>query len=121
MGAARTLKEPAIALRVREHEEPAVEVRINFGVFAGRTVTPAEIDELAGALRDLVPQFAILAEDRHEFGDSVEASVHQVVVAVPREQVGAEPDVLAERIVLAANGWALDCIAARSGDGALEV
>lgn len=108
------MKEPAIALRVREHEEPAVEVRVNFGVFAGRHATPAEIDELALALRDLIPEFEIVAEDRHEFGDAVEASVHQVVVTVPREHVGDSPDLLAERIVLAANGWALDCIASRS-------
>lgn len=108
------MSEPAIALRMREHEEPAVEVRINFGVFAGRHATPAEIDDLAAALRDFSPQFAIVAEERHEFGGDVEAAVHQVVVEVPREHAGDQPDVLAERIVLASNGWALDCIAARS-------
>lgn len=113
------MKEPAIALRVSEHEEPAVEVRINFGVFAGRHATPAEIDDLAVAVHELIPEFEILAEERHEFGDAVEASVHQVVVAVSREYAGPEPDVLAERIVLAANGWALDCIATRSGGGEL--
>jgi hypothetical protein len=115
------LDEPQIALRVREHEEPALEVRINFGVFAGRHATPAEIDELAVALGDLVSEFAIVSEERHEFGGTVEASVHQVVVAVEREHAGREPDVLAERIVFAANGWALDCFAARSGAGELEV
>jgi hypothetical protein len=110
------MSEPAIALRVREHEEPAVEVRVNFGVFAGRMVTPAEIDDLAAVLRELAPEFSILSEERHEFGGSVEASVHQVVVEVPREHAGDSPDVLAERIVLAANGWALDCIAERHSD-----
>jgi hypothetical protein len=113
------LQEPAIALRVREHEEPALEVRVNFGVFAGRHATPAEIDELAGVLREFVAAFAIVAEERHEFGNSVEASLHQVVVEVPREHAGNEPDVLAERIVLAANGWALECIADRQGGGDL--
>lgn len=112
------LREPAIALRVREQEEPALEVRVNFGVFAGRDVTPAEIEALARSLRELVPAFSIVAEQRHEFGGSVEASVHQVVVELPRAEVGDEPDVLAERIVLLANGWALDCIAERPG-GAL--
>ncbi len=112
------MNEPAIALNVREHEDPAVEVRINFGVFAGRSVTPAEIDDLATALRGLVSSFAIVAEDRHEFGGGVEAALGQVVVEVPREHAGPEPDVLAERIVLAANGWALECIAARpAADG----
>ena len=111
------IDEPAISLLVREHEEPGIEVRVNFGVFAGRYATPAEIDELAAALKDSLPEFAIVAEDRHEFGGSVEASVHQVVVEVPQEHAGDEPDVLAEQIVLAANGWALDCIASRHGPG----
>ena len=91
-------------------------MRINFGVFAGRAVTPAEIDDLATRVSDLVPDFAIVAEERHEFGGSVEASVHQVVVEVPCEHAGLEADVLAERIVLEANGWARDCIASRHAE-----
>lgn len=113
------LDEPAISLHVREQEEPGIEVRVNFGVFAGRHATPAEIDELAAALRDLAPEFAIVAEERHEFGSEVEASVHQVLVAVPQEHLGSDTDLLAERIVLAANGWALECIASRHGAGEL--
>lgn len=113
------LDEPAISRFVREHEEPGIEVRVNFGVFAGRHATPAEIDELALALRDFLPEFAIVSEERHEFGGAVEASVHQVVVEVPREHAGDQPDVLAEQIVLSANGWALDCIASRHGAGEL--
>jgi Na+-transporting methylmalonyl-CoA/oxaloacetate decarboxylase gamma subunit len=113
------LDEPAISRFVRKHDEPGIEVRVNFGVFAGRHATPAEIDELAAALRELVPAFAIVAEDRHEFAAAVEASVHQVVIEVPQEHAGSQPDVLAEQIVLAANGWALDCIASRHGAGEL--
>jgi hypothetical protein len=113
------IDEPAISRLVRQQDEPGIEIRVNFGVFAGRLATPAEIDELALALRDLLPTFAIIAEQRHEFGDAVQASVHQVVVEVPQEQVGLEPDVLAEQIVLAANGWALECIASRHGAGDL--
>jgi len=109
------IDEPAISLLVREHEDPGIEVRVNFGVFAGRHATPAEIDELALALRDSVPSFAIVSEERHEFGDAVEAAVHQVVVEVPQEIADEEPQLLAERIVFAANGWALECIAARNG------
>lgn len=119
MGSRPLLDEPAISIRVRKHEEPGIEVRVNFGVFAGRHATPAEIDELAASLRESVPLFAIVAEDRHEFGGAVEAALHQVVVEVPQEQVGPDPDVLSERIVLAANGWALDCIASRHGGGEL--
>jgi hypothetical protein len=115
----RFVDEPAISLLVRKHEEPGIEIRVNFGVFAGRHASPAEIDELAAALRDLAPSFSIVSEERHEFADSVEASVHQVVVEVPQEHAGPEPDVLAEQIVLAANGWALECIASRHGAGEL--
>jgi len=111
--------EPAISLLGREHDDPGIEIRVNFGVFAGRHATPAEIDELALTLHRLVPEFEFVAEDRHEFGDAVEASVHQVVVAVSREYAGGAPDVLAEQIVLAANGWALECIASRHGGGEL--
>ncbi|HEU5243342.1 MAG TPA: hypothetical protein VFU33_02985 [Gaiellaceae bacterium] len=107
--------EPAISRLVREHEEPGIEIRVNFGVFAGRHATPAEIDALALVLRDLLPTFAIVSEDRHEFGDSVEASVHQVVVEVAQGLGGEEPELTAEQIVLAANGWALECIAVRQG------
>lgn len=109
------LDEPAISLLVRSQEEPGIEIRVNFGVFAGRNATPAEIDELALALRDVLRSFAIVSEERHEFEDTVEAAVHQVVVEVPQEHAGPEPDALAEEIVLAANGWALECIAARQG------
>jgi hypothetical protein len=111
--------EPAISLLVHDQDEPGIEIRINFGVFAGRHATPAEIDELAFVLRDLVPSFAIVSEERHEFADAVEASVHQVVVEVPQEHAGRGADVLAEQIVLAANGWALECIASRHGAGEL--
>ena len=113
------IDDPAISLLVRKHDEPGIEVRVNFGVFAGRHATPAEIDELAVALRDFVPSFAILSEERHEFGPAVEASVHQVVVEVPQEQAGGELEFVAGQVVHAANGWARDCIASRHGAGEL--
>jgi hypothetical protein len=112
-------EEPAISLLVREWDEPGVEVRVNFGVFSGRHATPAEIDELAVILRELAPTFSIVSEERHEFGDAVEASVHQVVIEVPQEHAGDSPDDLAEQIVLSANGWALECIASRHSPGEL--
>ena len=111
-----TFMEPVIAFRVRPHEEPELEVRVNFGVFAGRSATPAEIDDLARALRALVPSFTVVAEERHEFGGSVEAALHQVVVEVSAENAGSEPDAVAERIVATANDWAAACIAARHSD-----
>ena len=111
--------DPQISLLVREQDDPGIEIRVNFGLFAGRHATPAEIDELAAALRELVPEFSIVAEDRHEFADDVEAALHQVVIGVTQEHVGGEPDFLAGQMVHAANGWAMDCIASRHGGGDL--
>ena len=34
-------EEPSIAFAVRRHEDPGLEIRVNFGVFAGRAATPA--------------------------------------------------------------------------------
>jgi hypothetical protein len=60
------------------------ELRINFGVFAGRTATPAEIDELAKMLLPELGEVTIVAEDRRELSDSSETSLHQVRVELPR-------------------------------------
>ena len=57
--------QPQLAFCVREVEPPEVEVRVNFGVFAGRHVTPAEIDDLARALTAELDTFTIVAEQRH--------------------------------------------------------
>ncbi len=77
--------DPAIAFRVPSHAGPALEVRVNFGVYAGRNATAAEIDDLAHLLRTEVPAFAVIAEARHEFGGDVETSLHQVVIEVDRQ------------------------------------
>jgi hypothetical protein len=108
--------DPAIAFCVREIEDPALEVRVNFGVFAGRDVTPAEIDDLAHALRDELPMFSVVAEERHEFGGDVEAKLHQVVIEVEREHAGDDPGALCDRIVELADEWAAACIAVRHSD-----
>jgi hypothetical protein len=103
--------EPAVAFRVHARAEPALEVRVNFGLFAGRQATPAEIDDLARVLRELVDSFAIVAEDRHEFGGDVEAALHQIVVAP--DDAFAATDELCARVIAAADAWARACIAAR--------
>ena len=53
----------AIAFRVHGREAAALEVRVNFGVFAGRNATQAEIDDLARGLQEIVASFAIIAEE----------------------------------------------------------
>jgi hypothetical protein len=107
---------PAVAFRLRQHEQPALEVRVNFGIFAGRHATPAEIDDLARALREEVDEFTIVAEERHEFAGNVEASLHQVVIEIPSAAAAADVDGLSDRIVASADRWAQACVASRHVD-----
>ena len=110
--------EQAIAFCVRDRAAAALEVRVNFGVFAGRNATQAEIDDLARLVQEEVEFFAIIAEERHEFGESREAAVRQVVVEVATEPTG-DADELCERLVELAEKWAAGCIHARSELGDL--
>ena len=63
--------EPALAFRNEEFAAPGLDIRVNFGIFAGRQATPAEIDELADALLTEVRDVSIVAEERHEIGDGL--------------------------------------------------
>jgi hypothetical protein len=108
--------DPAIAFCVREHDEPALEIRVNFGVFAGRDVTRAEIDELARALRPQIDEFSVIAEERHEFDAAAEASVHQVRIEVARDAVRGDAETLCDGIVAVAEQWAEACIADRHAE-----
>jgi hypothetical protein len=87
--------------------DPAVvEVRVNFGVFAGRQATPAEIDALAQALLPEFGHVTIVSEHRHEISQQSEMEVHQVRVEVPE---GVDP----QRVVVVAEHWASACIEER--------
>jgi hypothetical protein len=110
--------EPTMAFAVHRHDPPAIEVRVNFGVFAGREATPAEIDRLAEWLLDEVGDVSIISEDRHEIDAHVEASVHQVRIEVAHEQVphGGGRDELERRILERAEHWARQCVAERHAD-----
>jgi hypothetical protein len=111
--------EPQLAFFRRSPEPPGLEVRVNFGIFAGRAATAAEIDELAQALLTKVGEISIVAEERHEIGEDSEASLHQVRVEVDPEYIPAdehEADVLAGRIVEAADSWARGCVASRHAE-----
>jgi hypothetical protein len=108
-----------IAFPVQHHEPPGIEVRVNFGMYAGRGSTPAEIDRLAEWLLDEVGEVSIIAEERHEIDANVEASVHQVRIEVAPENVPAESvarDRIEHRILERAEHWARACIADRHVD-----
>jgi hypothetical protein len=108
--------EPSMAFAVHEHDAPAIEVRINFGIFAGRDATGAEIDRLAEWLLDEVGEVSIISEERHEIDANVEASVHQVRIEVAAGDVPADPAeraAIEARIVERAEHWAHVCVAER--------
>jgi hypothetical protein len=110
------MMEPSMAFAVHDHGAPAIEVRINFGIFAGRDATPAEIDRLAEWLLDEVGEVSIIAEERHEIDANVEASVHQVRIEVAADRVPgdrAERAGIEARIVERAEHWANLCVAER--------
>jgi hypothetical protein len=113
------IMDPAIAFRVPPHERPSLEVRVNFGMYAGRNATPAEIDDLARSLRTELPAFSVIAEDRHQFGDDVETALHQVLIEVDHQNAAALSDEACGRIVAMANRWAAACIASRTELGEL--
>ena len=111
--------EPQLAFCVREVEPPGVEVRVNFGVFAGRNATPAEIDELAKSLVPKVGEVSIVAEERHEIGGETEAQLTQIRIDVAPEHLPEDPrelDMLCGRLVEAAESWARECIAERHAE-----
>jgi len=110
---------PAIAFAVQEHEPPALEVRVNFGMFAGRDATAAEIDELADALLEQVGAVSIVSEDRHEIDEHSEAAIHQVRIEISPDALPTERQQLEElgvRVVVAAEQWAAACIAQRHAE-----
>src|SRR5690348_18146700 len=98
--------DPTLAFVV-EQPQPGIEVRVNFGVLAGRGATPAEIDRLAQWLLDEVGEVSIIAEERHEIDAHAEASVHQVRIEVAAEDVRAgERENIERRILERADHWA---------------
>jgi hypothetical protein len=105
-----------MAFAVQQQDAPAIEVRINFGIFAGRDATAAEIDRLAEWLLDEVGEVSIISEERHEIDARVEASVHQVRIEVATDRVPGDPAeraAIEARIVERAEHWANLCVAER--------
>jgi len=113
------MQEPSIAFAAPTLAQPGLQVLVNFGVFAGRAATPAEIDRLAEWLLDEVGEVSIISEERHEIDGQVEASVHQVRVEVAPDRVTDgehDREQLQERLVERADHWARTCIAERHAE-----
>ena len=84
------------------------DIRVNFGMFAGREATQAEIDELAHDLLGEVQAITIVAEQRTIADRDVEASVHQIRIELGK----ADP----QRPLLIAERWAEACVAERHAE-----
>lgn len=105
--------EPAIAFAARTHEAPGLEIRINFGMFAGREATAAELDELGKELLARVSEVSIISEDRHEMADTSAVQLHQVRVEVSTHDLPGDDhdlDELRGRLLEVSERWAQACI-----------
>jgi hypothetical protein len=97
-------------------DHDALELRINFGLFAGREATAAEIDHLGQQLLARVEQVTIISERRYEIGADAEGTLHQVVVTIEPELLPADISDLAEfrgRLLEVTERWAEACIVSR--------
>lgn len=109
-------QDPPIAFVMRTHEVPGLELRINFGMFAGREATRAELDELGGMILEAAPAVSVVSEIRHEISHESEAALHQVRVELSTESLPSDYgrlDDLEHRLVSTAERWARACIAER--------
>jgi hypothetical protein len=100
-------------------EPTGLEIRINFGVFAGRDATSAELEELGKLLVPEAGEVSIVGEERHDMAEGSEVVLHQVRVAVVPERVPedlAERRAFCERLVGLAEIWARQCINERHAE-----
>ncbi len=84
------------------------DIRVNFGMFAGRDATQAEIDDLAKELLVEVEAITIVAEQRTIADRDMEANIHQIRIELG-EQDPQRPLLIAER-------WAEHCVAERHAE-----
>ena len=110
--------EQIIAFAV-EQEPAGLEIRINFGVFAGRDATTAELEELGKLLLPEAGEVSVVGEERHELAEGAEVVLHQVRVSVSSANVPTDPAERKEfckRLVTLAEIWARQCINERHSE-----
>src|SRR3712207_4598082 len=97
-----------LSLATTDPNRPALEIRVNFGIFAGRGATQAEIDELGHELIPEVGEVSIVAEERHELSGESEAALHQVRIEIDAERLPEHEDLrdaLLRRLVDVSERW----------------
>ncbi len=96
---------------------PALELCVNFGLFASREVTSAEINDLARELLTKVARVTIVSERRYEIGADAGAAVHQLRVQIQPGALRSDHPDLAElrgRLLEITERWALASITTRN-------
>src|SRR2546426_12517258 len=96
-----------------EQEPAGLEILVNFGFFAGRDATAAELEELGKLLVPEAGEVSIVSEQRYEMSDSAEVVLHQVRVTIPEDRVPeyhTDRSDFCERLVTLAEIWARQCI-----------
>jgi len=104
---------------VTEEDPAGLEIRVNFGVFAGRDATSAELEELGKLLVPEAGEISIVGEQRHEMSEDAEVVLHQVRVSVSLENVpddSEERKEFCQRLVTLAEIWARQCINERGSE-----
>ncbi len=81
---------------------------VNFGMFAGREATPAEIERLGETLLEHADSVEVVCEGRYRFDRESAARVYQLRVELPRA-LDASSDELAAPV----EDWARECLAER--------
>ena len=104
--------EEAIAF-VQPSADGALQVSVNFGVLAGRTATPAELEELGRRLVAETGEVSVISEERFELGPHSEAEVHQVRIELDGASLDED---LRARVIATAEHWARSCAADRHLD-----
>ena len=89
--------------------DPDGDIRVNFGMFAGREATQAEVDDLARDLLGEVEAITIVSEQRTIADREMEANVHQIRIELGEGQSPERPLDIAEK-------WAHACVAERHAE-----
>ena len=94
------MDEPELVFRMND------ELIVNFGVFAGREATQAEVERLGDALLEEFESFEIVTERRIGFNAESRAAVHRVRIEL---EDGSAPD----GVIPLVEAWAQDCLTER--------
>jgi hypothetical protein len=87
-------------------ETSELEIRVNFGMFANRDATNAEIDDLARDLLGVLRRVSIVSLRRHEVDGDVEAAIHQVKVEASSTDAREPSDDLEATLLELVDAWA---------------